>query len=245
MASGSQPTAPAGLVLGLAALGGAGTMTVELAAVRLLAPWFGTSLVVWTNVIGVILLALAVGYLGGARLSGGAQPLRRLGTVLLVAGATTALLPAAVGPVARLFLPGSLNLDEALPLVVWGSLASSLALFLVPAALLGTVAPLAVESLQRARGGQAGDAGGRVLCASTLGSLAGVFGTTHVLVPGVGLRATFLVAAALLAAAGGLALWAARGRALFGLVVLPVGAALVPPSLRPEVPEGWELLAAR
>ena len=46
-------------LLVLVALAGAGTMVVELSAVRVLAPWFGTSTAVWTNVIGVVLLAWA------------------------------------------------------------------------------------------------------------------------------------------------------------------------------------------
>ena len=67
------------LVLLVAAIGGAGTMIVELAAVRLLGPWFGTSLVVWTNVIAVVLLALALGYLLGGRLSNRGRTARQAG----------------------------------------------------------------------------------------------------------------------------------------------------------------------
>ncbi len=233
-------------VLLLSALGGAGTMVVELAAVRLLAPWFGTSLAVWTNVIGVILLALALGYLAGARLSRARDPLARLAAVLLCAAAATALLPPCTGPAAGLFLPSALALDEALRLVVWGSLATALLLFLLPAALLGMVAPLAVEAVQRLGGRRAGDAGGRVLAASTLGSLLGVFGTTHVLVPKLGLAGTFYGAAGVLAAAGALALLLARGRpVLLALALVPAGAALSGSELGRPAGEGWEVLARR
>jgi predicted membrane-bound spermidine synthase len=212
-------------ILALAALGGAATMVVELAAVRLLSPWFGASLAVWTNVIGVILLALALGYLAGGRASRRVEPLRRMGLVLSVGGVATALLPLLSGHAADWFLPESLALDEALPVVVWGSLATSLVLFLVPAALLGMVAPLAVEALQRAAASNAGDAGGRVLAASTLGSLAGVFGTTHGLIPHLGIAWTFLSAAFVLGGAGALALWLARrGRALLLVALLPLSA---------------------
>jgi spermidine synthase len=233
-------------VLVLAALGGAGTMVVELAAVRLLAPWFGTSLVVWTNVIGVILLALALGYLAGARWSRAREPLAGLSTALLAAGAVTALLPFCTGPAAGLFLPGALALDEALPLVAWGSLATALLLFLVPAALLGAVAPLSVEAVGRLSGRGAGDAGGRVLAASTLGSLAGVFGTTHVLVPRLGLAGTFFAAAGVLALAGALGLVLARRRApLLALALIPAALALAGPEVARAAPPGWEVLARR
>ena len=76
-------------ILSVVAVAGAGTMTVELSAVRLLAPWFGASSGVWTNVIGVILLALALGYLIGARLSCRPHPVRLLGLALLLSGAFT------------------------------------------------------------------------------------------------------------------------------------------------------------
>lgn len=219
------------LVVGLA---GAGTMTVELAAVRLLAPWFGTSSRVWTNVIGVVLLALALGYLIGARLSRSGCASRRLGTVLVLAAASTGWLPFGAEPVARLFLPEGLTLDQAAGLFVWGSLAASLLLFLPAAAVLGCVGPLGVEVLQLLRGGHAGDAGGRVLAASTVGSLVGTFGTTHLFVPEVGLRWTFLGAALVLLLCG-LSVLGRRPGALGGAAtVATLGTLLLPgPGSRP------------
>ena len=80
---------PRGLLLVVALAGGA-TMVVELGAVRLLAPWFGASSSVWTNVIGVVLAALAVGYTVGARLATGPRPLSRLSVALMVGAALAA-----------------------------------------------------------------------------------------------------------------------------------------------------------
>ena len=174
---------PAPALLAVVGLAGTGTMTVELAAVRLLAPWFGASSGVWTNVIGVVLLALALGYLVGARLSRGSHPWRALGVALLLGASLTAWLPWAAGPVARLFMPSGVALDQAADLFVWGSLAASLVLFLPSALVLGAAGPLAVELLVRETRMHAGDAGGRVLAVSTLGSLVGTFGTTHVFLP--------------------------------------------------------------
>ncbi len=96
-------------------------MVVELAAVRLLAPWFGASTGVWTNVIGVILLALAVGYVCGARLSMSGSPDRRLGFALVAGCLLTAVLPLVAGWVAGTFMPAGLALDEAAGLMGGGT----------------------------------------------------------------------------------------------------------------------------
>ena len=138
-------------------------MTVELGAVRLMAPWFGTSAGVWTNVIGVILLALALGYLIGAGLAIRPRPLRSLGLVLLASAALTIWLPFLAEPVCGWFLPEGLSLHQAAGLWLWGSLAASLMLFMPSAVLLGCVGPLAVEVVQRGSGAHAGTAGA---CAS-------------------------------------------------------------------------------
>jgi spermidine synthase len=112
---------------------------------------------------------------------------------------------------ARALLPTDIALHEAASLIAWGSLAISMLVFLPPAALLGTVCPLVVEGLARARQISPGRAGGLVLFVSTLGSLVGVFGTSHVFLPTLGLRRTFWLVSALLLVAGALALLLARG----------------------------------
>lgn len=224
-------------------------MVVELAAVRLLAPWFGASTGVWTNVIGVILLALAVGYVCGARLSISGSPDRRLGVVLLTGCVLTAALPLVAGSVAGLFMPAGLALDEAAGLMLWGSLACSLVLFAPVAALLGCGCPLAVEALQVSSGGHAGTAGGRVLGMSTLGSLLGTFGTTHWLLPRCGLMGTFHLAAACLGLAGLLMLFRSRtprSRAVgIILAALGVGSAFLPEIDSPAPGAGWKVLEQR
>ncbi len=233
------------LLLGTVALAGAGTMTVELAAVRLLAPWFGASAMVWTNVIGVILLALALGYLLGARLSRRGSAVRRMGVTLLVAAAVTALLPGIAAPVAGALVPSGLDLDQAAQLMVWGSLACSLVLFLPAALAMGCVGPLAVEALAQLRGAGAGDAGGRVLGASTLGSLVGTFATTHLFVPRLGLQWTFLGSAAALGLAGLLLLGRRWSPLAVGSALL-FGIALCLPAYRPPGgPPGWKTLERR
>jgi len=195
------------------ALAGAGTMIVELAAVRLLAPWFGASAGVWTNVIGVILLALALGYLVGGRLARGARAGGSFAAVLLLAGLFTAWLPRFAALVCEQFLPENLSLHDSARVFGWGSLASTLLLFLPPAVFLGCVGPLGVELLQRRTGSCAGAAGGRVLAASTVGSLVGTFATTHVLIPIGGLQATFAGTGLLLGGLGiALAFAIRRGR---------------------------------
>lgn len=238
---------PVPLLLPVVALAGAGTMTVELAAVRLLAPWFGASSGVWTNVIGVILLALAVGYLAGARLSARPAPARALAGALLLSAAATVWLPFGARPVAEAFLPAGMALDEAAGLLVWGSLAAALVLFLPAALCLGCVGPLAVEVLQTSRGVHAGEAGGKVLAASTIGSLAGTFGTTYLCLPLLGIEATFLGASLALLAAGG---WVAlRVRAGGRVAVLALLVALPGFALSryttPALQQGWRLLEER
>lgn len=189
-------------LLEVVALAGAGTMVVELAAIRVLAPWFGTSSTVWTNVIGVVLLAMSLGYLTGSRLALRPRPMAALSSCLLFAAALTVWIPLGADPVAQYFLPAGITLDRAAGLMVWGSLATSLILFAPPALALGCIGPLAMECLQKDGVSHAGTAGGRVLFASTLGSLVGTFGTTHFLIPMMGLVGTLYLAAGVLALLG-------------------------------------------
>lgn len=234
-------------ILAAAGLAGTGVMTVELAAVRLLAPHFGSSTSVWTNVIGVVLVALAVGYVLGARWSRGPEPARRFMVVLGAAALWLCVLPFVAPAVGEALRPQDVALHAALPLLTWGSLAAALVLFAPPIAVLGTAGPLAVELVQRTGVAHAGTAGGWVLGSSTAGSLVGTFATTHLLVPGLGLRGTFLVAAALLLlAAGALALGrgARRDAALaLALGAVATGASALVPQNAPLVGSDARLVA--
>jgi spermidine synthase len=235
--------------LAIAFLAGGSTMAVEIAAVRLLSPWFGTSLVVWTNVLEVILLGLALGYLAGAKLSVGDHPGKRLTAVLFAGALFTAWAPLLAAPICEWFLPSGLALQQAAPLLTWGSLAACLVLFLPSACILGMVGPLLVELICRGGEKHAGSAGGQVLAASTLGSVLGAFATSYFALshPLLGVSRTFVLVGVLLAAC---AIWSAvalrNSSKTSALAILPL---LVLPAfffgrLRlPELSEGVTQLA--
>jgi hypothetical protein len=154
-------------------------------------------------------------------------------------------------------VPADLALEHASRVLVLGSLAATLLAFAVPVALAGAATPLLVAALAHARI-DAGRASGLVGAFGTLGSLAGTFLTTHVLVPELGSRSTIWIAAAGL----GVAAWVAapaRGTviavALLALVPLAPQGPLRPASggegaarrgrERLPVPAGRALAAAR
>ena len=227
-----------------AALVGAACMVAELTAVRLLAPHFGDSAYVWTNVIGVILAALAAGAWLGGQLAAKSTAQHWALRLLLAAAAWTALAPWVAGGLGEWLLPDDLPLDSAMPAMVRGSFVATALLFGPAMAWLGAISPLLVTGAVRA-GCEVGHAAGRLAAAGTLGSLVGTFAATHVLVPTVGCRATMGIAAGLLAvAAAVVAPPKARTSAVVALL-LAFGAAAMPRGwLRPP-PTGLELLAER
>ena len=176
-------------------------MAIELSAVRLVAPWFGTSQAVWTSAIGAVLVAMSIGYLLGGKWAARAEPERRLALCLWISAAWAAALPALAPFIASVFVPESASLELVATALPVSSLACALVLFLPPAALLATAGPIVVELLVRSKTITAGASGGQVLAVSTMGSLFGTFGTTYVGVPTFGLTGTLWITAAVIAAA--------------------------------------------
>lgn len=218
---------PAGLA-GVAFSTGAAVMVVELMAVRLMAPWFGQSQIVWTNVIGVVLLALALGQWVGGRWAEGwalgrpdASPGFANPAVLLVAsGAFAIALPTVVPALAGAVLPDDVRLTEAYPFVSLGSLLVSVVAVGIPLFALGAVTPWLVR-LSRGVTSEPGRVTGRLLGAGTLGSLLGTFGATHVLLATVGAAGAVRGAGAVLVVIGML-LARSLGKQLRGAWVLVV-----------------------
>ncbi len=123
-------------------LAGACTLGAELTAARLLAPFFGTSTLVWANVIGMTLLYLALGYWLGGKLADRWPDPRRLAGVVVVAAITIALFPLITRP---LFQVATTAFAEVESGVLIGSFIAVLLAFAIPITALGTVAPWALR----------------------------------------------------------------------------------------------------
>ena len=170
------------------------TLGVELAASRLLDPWFGDSLIVWACLIGLILLYLSVGYWLGGRLADRSPQLVTLLRLTGLGAALVGLIPLAAQPVLRLASGGLADLDAGL---LAGSMAAVLVLFAVPVTLLGCTGPFVIRLLlQDVAGG--GKVAGQVYALSTAGSILGSFLPVLWLIPVIGTRRTFATLAGVL-----------------------------------------------
>jgi spermidine synthase len=208
--------------LGLVVFGaGTGSLATEICASRLLAPYYGSSTIVWANLIGLVLASLSLGYWYGGRLADRRPEPRLLGLIILAAAGLIAAIPFVTRPILDEAAKG---LDELSTGAVVGSFLATLVLFAPPVALLGTVAPFAIRlALNDVR--DAGAVAGRLYALSTVGSLLGAFLPALVLIPLVGTQRTMLLTAAVVAASATPLL----GRRWLVAVVAPAALLLVPP----------------
>lgn len=208
----------------LAFVSGAGIMALEMLASRVLAPYFGTSLLIWANLISVVLVALTLGYWLGGKLSGRYPFKSALFKLVLLAGISALFIPLA----SEKLLPlASYGISSFSPGIFLASLVSMLLLFAVPMTLLGMVIPFLVR-LCASELEEVGSTAGNLYAISTLGSIFGTFASVFIGIPYLGSRASiFAVAASLL-----LVSLAGLGKrpklllvvVLLGLLALPGGA---------------------
>src|SRR5688572_3081916 len=156
-------------------LGGFAIMVLEIIGARYLAKDFGSSFYVWVSQIGVVLIALALGYAVGGALADRWQRIGFLAALLLPAGAVIALIPAfAPRLIDAIVLRHPAN--EAIPLV-WQKLdpaIGSALIFLLPCFALATLPPYMIR-LGTRKLAHVGTVSGWMIAASTIGSIAGVF----------------------------------------------------------------------
>ena len=177
-------------------LTGAGIMTVELVASRLIARFLGSSLYTWTGVLGVILAGMSLGnYLGG-RMADSAKNLPGRIAAMLFAGAAACL--------AILWLnawagASPLLMGQSWPVRILLHMAWA---FLLPATVLGTISPM-VAKLAIERAAHTGRAIGTLYAWNAVGSIAGTLLTGFVLTAWMG-SVRIVVSMALLLAVLGL-----------------------------------------
>src|SRR3989344_1871936 len=117
-------------------LSGMAVMAVEMSASRLLAPYFGTSLFVWTNIIGIVTIALAIGYRYGGMLADKRPSISLLYKIILSAGIFITFIPFIAKPVMQLSVTG---ITERSISIFYSSLLTTVILFALPLIVLGMV----------------------------------------------------------------------------------------------------------
>ncbi len=179
---------------------GLSVMAVEMTGLRLLAPYFGTSLLVTTALIGTLMAFLALGYSLGGRMGDRSPSLAALCRMTTVASALVLLIPFIAQPMLRaasaVMRPLLTGADLSEPGVAIGALVGgmlgTLVLLAAPVTIMGMVSPWAVR-LAVVDVETAGKAAGRLYALSTAGSIVGSFLPALVLVPLFGVRNTFVV----------------------------------------------------
>ncbi len=189
-------------------------MILEMVGSRVVAPYLGTSIVVWTSLIGVILAAMSAGYWCGGALSDRRPEPRTLSFVVFLAACATA----AAGIFAT---PALLAIQLVTQDLRIGSVVSSAVLFGLPTFFLGMVLPYSVRL--RTHGlADTGRTAGALCALSTVGSIAGTFLGGFVLVAHFG-TVRIIAFVALLLLVVSLVAWRERPRlkaAAVGLLVL-------------------------
>lgn len=151
----------------IAFVGGAVVMILELVGSRILAPYLGTSIIVWTSLIGIILASLSLGYWWGGKLADKNPSYKTFSFIILISG----LLIAAVALIKTPFL---FFLQKNLEDLRIGSVFATLVLFAPPSATLGMISPYAIrlkiKSLKKS-----GETAGAIYAVSTAGSILGTF----------------------------------------------------------------------
>jgi len=199
---------------------GVAVMGLEMSASRLIAPYFGSTLSVWTSLIGLVMIFLTAGYYLGGTLADRYASRGLLGAVVMAAGLITVVVPVVSKPV----LEGAWGLTPKAGLLA-ASLIGTFALFSAPMILLGCVCPFAMKlSIQDL--GRTGRASGRIYAVSALGSVVGTFLPALIMIDRWGVRRSIMVFGLLLIVAGLVSLRRARflpaaGASLLLLAPLP------------------------
>jgi MFS family permease len=155
--------------------GGFIIMVLEIIGARFLARYFGSEFHIWVSQIGVVLVALSVGYFLGGSLADRWQRLSWVAFVLLLTAVLLFLVPTRAGPILE-GITARHPVDQSIP-YFWQKadpVLGSALVFLLPCLVLATLSPymirLATQNLA-----QIGRSSGFIIAAGTVGSIAGVF----------------------------------------------------------------------
>ncbi len=179
---------------------GMAVMAVELGASRLLAPYFSSSQIVWTIIIGTIMIAMALGNVVGGKWADKNSDPAKLFRRILISAVWIAFIPV-LGKYIILVITGIMIVSVSTGLLIWSSLIACMVIFVFPLFLLGTVTPSLIKyTISDIE--ESGSVAGRLGACNTIGSIIGTFLPTFVTIPSVGTGMTFLIFSGILLVIG-------------------------------------------
>ena len=197
---------------------GMSTLAIEFSTSRMLQTVYGTSNIVWANVIGLVLFFLTMGYFIGGRLADKRPYPQTFYALVAWAG---------FSGVFFLLLTSVLlkTAASAMAAVNVGAIASSLVgvifALAVPITLLGCISPFAIRlAVQNVE--EAGRISGRIYAISTWGSLLGTYLPVLLVIPLAGSRLTALLFGGILLLVGLGGLWLTGSRSRIAALLLPI-----------------------
>jgi len=200
---------------------GAVILILEILGTRIIAPYYGTTVYVWSSLITVTLVALSIGYFFGGRLADKKPESNEMYLIIFLAGLFILLIP----QITSFVLTKTNSLGPR-----YGALSSSAILFTVPLFLLGMVAPYAIK-LKAKELVEIGITAGSLYGVATIGSFIGAVLTGFYLIPGFGIKSIVYMTSFLLFAVSGIWFLITRKyKRLCILVIIALALLLIIPS---------------
>lgn len=159
-------------------LGGAIGMGLELIAARILSPYVGSSNVVWTSIIGIILISMSLGYWIGGKCADKEANLNQLANILLCSALATSTIPLLETCVVKI-------LAGIIPNLIVSAILCAIIVFSIPSFILAMISPYAVK-IKSKEETQIGSLSGKISSLSTIGSIVGTFLMGFLLIPNIG-----------------------------------------------------------
>ena len=163
-------------------LSGALTMILELIAARILSPYVGSSNLIWTTIIGIMLTSMSIGYWFGGKMAdkNKENDIKILSNYLLVSAIATSIIPI----LEVVFIDVLSQMSSNLILV---AIICATVTFGIPSFLLATVSPIAVKIKNNSMN-HIGATSEKISSLSTIGSIFGTFFAGFILIPNLGVR---------------------------------------------------------
>lgn len=175
---------------------GMSVMAVELGASRLLAPYFSSSQIVWTIIIGTIMIAMALGNIYGGRSADKNPNPDKFYSKVLIAAVWIAAIPV-LGKYIVLGISALLIFSVNNNFLIVAAFVACMVIFVFPLFLLGMATPcLSKYTMNNLEDN--GKVIGNMEAFNTVGSIIGTFVPTFVTIPTVGTSVTFLIFAGIL-----------------------------------------------